>query len=132
MTLAETIKRRLVSEFKANGYNVSHTAKALGISRRAFYRYAHKYRILLEGDGKVLAPGTNKQKDRARTLVHRAIERGELRVLPCEICHTTEDVQAHHDDYSKPMYIRWLCLEHHSAAHNPNRTFSKRTSHAFE
>lgn len=31
---------------------------------------------------------------------------------PCEVCGN-EQSEAHHDDYSKPWEIRWLCQKHH-------------------
>ena len=30
------------------------------------------------------------------------------------------DVHAHHDDYAKPLKVRWLCAKHHSEWHNEN------------
>lgn len=38
---------------------------------------------------------------------------------PCEICGDKK-VVAHHDDYSKPTEIRWLCSKHHWEWHKNN------------
>jgi len=35
---------------------------------------------------------------------------------PCEVCGATPALR-HHDDYSKPLDIRWLCPLHHKAVH---------------
>lgn len=35
---------------------------------------------------------------------------------PCEVCGS-EIVDAHHDDYSKPLDVRWLCPLHHRRLH---------------
>ena len=35
---------------------------------------------------------------------------------PCEIC-CDSDAHAHHDDYRRPLDVRWLCPAHHGAAH---------------
>ncbi len=134
MTLAETIRQRIVSEFEACDHNVSHTAKVLGVSRRAFYRLAYRHGLMLPSDEGRILPGTADEKMAARTIVKRALERG-LRVLPCEVCHTTTDVESHHDDYSKPLSIRWLCKEHHIQIHNRKRApapTTKTAFHAFE
>ncbi len=40
-----------------------------------------------------------------------------LEPQPCEVCGSTVRVVAHHDDYSKPLEIRWLCRSHHGLLH---------------
>jgi hypothetical protein len=45
--------------------------------------------------------------------------RNAARVLekkPCEVCGE-ERAEAHHDDYSKPLDVRWLCKKHHAEHH---------------
>lgn len=54
----------------------------------------------------------------ARDQVKRAIQAGRLERKPCEVCGTVERVQAHHDDYSKPLEVRWLCTSHHREEHD--------------
>lgn len=63
-------------------------------------------------------------KHRVRSLTRAYIKAGKLKRLPCEICGTNEAVQAHHDDYDKPMDVRWLCRKHHAEHHKnvPHRT----------
>jgi hypothetical protein len=56
-------------------------------------------------------------KYRARTAVSNALRDGRLQRQPCEVCGATK-VEAHHDDYSRPLAVRWLCVEHHNAAHH--------------
>ena len=52
----------------------------------------------------------------ARWMVHRAIDAGRLVRQPCEVCGTPK-TDAHHDDYSKPLDVRWLCRPHHNEHH---------------
>lgn len=52
----------------------------------------------------------------ARWKVARAVACGQLERLPCEVCGTAK-TEAHHDDYSKPLDVRWLCQPHHRAHH---------------
>lgn len=52
--------------------------------------------------------------------VGRAVRDGRLVRQPCEVCGATEKVQAHHDDYSKPLDVRWLCPKHHAEWHKHN------------
>ena len=59
-------------------------------------------------------------KCRAHRLVSNAIKSKRLYKLPCEVCRTTEKIHAHHDDYAKPLNVRWLCSAHHSQWHAKN------------
>jgi len=52
-----------------------------------------------------------------RKVTQEYIRRGILIRLPCEVCGSNEDVEAHHDDYNKPMDVRWLCRIHHIEHH---------------
>lgn len=56
------------------------------------------------------------EKSRARSAVQRAIRAGSLARRPCEVCGRA-DSHAHHDDYGRPLDVRWLCPVHHSEAH---------------
>lgn len=55
-------------------------------------------------------------KHEARWQAQRAIVSGKLVRQPCEVCGAVK-VHAHHDDYSKPLAIRWLCQKHHREHH---------------
>ena len=52
----------------------------------------------------------------AHQAVKVALATGRLQKQPCEVCGLAK-VDAHHDDYSKPFEIRWLCRRHHWAEH---------------
>jgi len=56
------------------------------------------------------------KKCRAHEKVAYEIKRGNLTRKPCEICSEVKSV-AHHDDYDKPLDIRWLCQAHHKQWH---------------
>jgi len=56
----------------------------------------------------------------ARWKANRAIHAGVLIRKPCEICGEIK-VDAHHDDYEKPLDIRWLCRTHHMEYHAKSR-----------
>jgi hypothetical protein len=58
----------------------------------------------------------------ARRAVHRALASGQLVKGPCEVCGTEEGVEAHHADYSRPLDVTWLCIQHHAERHG--RVFS--------
>ena len=51
----------------------------------------------------------------ARHAVNNAIRDGRLERQLCEVCG--KYAHAHHDDYSRPLDVRWLCAVHHKEAH---------------
>lgn len=59
---------------------------------------------------------TLREKNRLYKRIERAIKNGSLIRLPCERCGKIE-THAHHDDYSKPDEIQWLCSLHHRERH---------------
>jgi hypothetical protein len=60
------------------------------------------------------------RKKAATTMVNNAIRDGRLLKKPCEVCNHPV-VQAHHDDYTKPLEVRWLCVPHHNEHHVQER-----------
>ncbi len=52
----------------------------------------------------------------AQSLTSKAIRKGTLIKEPCEVCGKLK-VDAHHDDYEKPLDVRWLCRSHHREHH---------------
>ena len=63
----------------------------------------------------------NPEKHAAHLLMRNAIRRGELVRSACEICGSGR-VEGHHDDYAKPLDVRWLCKKHHLQAHGGRLT----------
>lgn len=55
-------------------------------------------------------------KRQATYLTTNAIRDGRLIRQPCEKCGDAKS-EAHHDDYSKPLDVRWLCRKHHLEHH---------------
>lgn len=56
------------------------------------------------------------EKRKATYLTSNAIRDGRLVRHPCEKCGDAS-AEAHHDDYSKPLEVRWLCRKHHLEHH---------------
>ena len=61
----------------------------------------------------------NPIKRACHIIVGNAIRDGKLIKQHCEVC-SCEIVHAHHDDYAKPLKVRWLCDEHHNEWHRIN------------
>jgi hypothetical protein len=53
----------------------------------------------------------------ARSKVRYQIKVGKMVRGACEVCGSP-NADAHHDDYDKPLAVRWLCQTHHSREHH--------------
>jgi hypothetical protein len=57
----------------------------------------------------------NKVKRRAHVILHRAINSGKvMRPEKCSQCNKKCKVDGHHEDYSKPLDVVWICRACHS------------------
>lgn len=56
------------------------------------------------------------EKHYAHRKMRNAIRNGILIRMPCEVCGE-EKTEGHHDDYSLPLSVRWLCKKHHLEVH---------------
>lgn len=65
-------------------------------------------------------PQLVRERHRAHVQVNKAIAAGKLTRQPCEVCGVAEPIHAHHDDYRKPLKVRWLCPMHHRQHHVQN------------
>lgn len=66
----------------------------------------------------------NPQKRIAHIIAGNAIRNGTLVKQPCEACGE-KVVEAHHDDYSKPLTVRWLCRICHTRHHKEEREIER-------
>lgn len=57
-------------------------------------------------------------KRKARSYLNHAVRDGRITREPCELCGDSKS-EAHHDDYTKPLDVRWFCLKHHRIHENP-------------
>jgi hypothetical protein len=116
------------------GYSIAHCAHQFGVSRQSMWKSLKRRGITFRSNLKYgeenhfYRGGIPDGRDQANNLVYKAIARGSLIPQPCEICGFTgrnavgnNSVQAHHDDYNKPLTVRWLCQVHHHEWHQTNR-----------
>jgi len=57
-----------------------------------------------------------KKKDSCRSYANVYLSRGKLVKEHCQVCGEKK-VEMHHEDYNKPLEIKWLCREHHLKIH---------------
>jgi hypothetical protein len=67
-------------------------------------------------DGRRQFSAPDPVKRYARFQVWKAVQEGDLVREPCVTCGALNS-QGHHEDYSKPLDIVWLCAKCHSALH---------------
>ena len=67
----------------------------------------------------VLACGYMNSNGSARRRLNRFLQYHKFKKPPCEICGLADPafINAHHEDYSKPFHVRWLCIKHHRMVH---------------
>ena len=66
------------------------------------------------------------KKYKAHKMVGNAIRDGILiRPNKCECCESTLNIQAHHDDYNKPLDVRWICVRCHKKWHSENQALNQ-------
>lgn len=58
----------------------------------------------------------NREKVRAHGVLGYHLKKGNITKQPCEGCGA-EKVHAHHDDYSKPLEVKWFCPQCHKDYH---------------
>jgi len=104
---------------KAEGRPVQHTRmpREYHQAYEAVYtrRPEVKQRRAAQMRGYATAHGTA-EHHKARRKVRTEIEAGRMHRKACEVCGELK-THAHHDDYSKPLDVRWLCPKHHREHH---------------
>lgn len=58
-----------------------------------------------------------RKKANARSYVNEYLRRGKIKKEPCQVCGDNNS-QMHHEDYSKPLEVIWLCRKHHLELHS--------------
>lgn len=121
MTKEEKIARRKITTAK---YRANHRKELSDYNKKRYKE--NKERILSVGK-KYRQTNNHKIKKRqwrdknrlqfwAQGVVGKAIARNKIKRMPCEVCGK-ENAEAHHDDYNKPLNIKWLCKFHHVELH---------------
>ncbi len=94
-------------------YEKIQSTPELAIRERKRQRIKESKRRL---EGKTKKYKYKKPRNSANVELGNAVRDGRVTRKPCEICGKIK-VQGHHEDYSKPLDVVWLCVRHHNDRH---------------
>jgi hypothetical protein len=57
----------------------------------------------------------------AYKIYKKALRNKTLVPAACEVCGKTDNVHGHHQDYSKPLEVIWVCPKHHRLFHSAEK-----------
>lgn len=90
------------------------------VKARIEYQKTHRGRAA-SYKAKALWTERNAIKKGASYMVNNAVRDGKLfKPDTCSVCGKGGRIHGHHDDYAKPLDVRWLCSQCHSDWHKLN------------
>ncbi len=103
-----------VRKAKYNDRNADHEAE-----RKRAYNARHRDRDRESKKARLRRyRAENRLANQAHDLLQNARQRGEATAPDhCERCGKAGDLQGHHDDYTKPLDVAWICARCHGAEH---------------
>ena len=120
------------------GLSCTDIGKFYDVSRQAIWELLKRHGVEMRpqkrfGSDNNFYRGGPKSDQKTWNITEKAIKRGRLIPKPCEVCGLTGTmkdgrnlIQAHHDDYNKPLDVRWLCQEHHHEWHKNNTPIQRK------
>lgn len=127
----------LAVQLYESGKSVQQIADAYGVGRQSMWKVLHRRGVQMRphlryGHDNHFWRGTA-GIEKANGAIEKAVAKGTLIPKPCEVCGESPRrsdgarmVHAHHDDYSKPLEVRWLCQKHHHEWHKTNKALGCR------
>ena len=105
------------------GLSIGAIAAYFSVTRQAMWERLSKRGVVMRPNVRFGADnhffrGGERSSDRVHNLTEYAIRTGIIaRAEACEDCGEPGPVQAHHDDYNRPLAVRWLCWPCHHRWH---------------
>lgn len=121
------------------GMSLADVAAFYGVTRQAMWAWFRCRKVplrsnLRHGQENHFHRNGKRSSKPAVHLVEKAVKKGVVvRPSVCEACgkncvpaNNRPQIEAHHDDYNKPLDVRWLCRECHFQWHRNNRAVPKK------
>jgi hypothetical protein len=77
---------------------------------------ARKYRSTPSGADST-SRSTKKFREKNRVKARAWVLAQKISVLPCSVCGSKDNVQKHHEDYTRPLDVIFFCAKHHKRHH---------------
>ena len=105
------------------GLSIGAVAEFFGVTRQAMWKILIRRGVQMRpmrrhGIKNHFYRGGPKSEKRAHRLLETAVRNGVVIPRGCEVCG--KEASGHHDDYNKPLDVRWLCKQHHFEWHEKN------------
>lgn len=111
------------AEMYNSGLSIETVAILFGVTRQAMYKILKRRGVIFRKQNQWNQIDSNSDK-KVHKAVSTAIAKGLIIRKACEVCGARQ-TDAHHDDYNKPLVIRWLCRKHHFEWHSKFRAVSR-------
>ena len=102
----------LENKSKVGEYNKKYTRNHARKYGKTYYQN-HREKVV---NSIVKYNKANPEKKNAHSILNKAIRSKKVARSPCEVCGNIKS-EGHHEDYSKPLEVIWLCRIHHREKH---------------
>lgn len=121
--ISEALKRSVIAKCDYCGIEFDTKPSAYAKKKRHFCSmecYAEYREKIMPPEeqptfGKGYSEEERAKRRKARSELNHYLRDKHIERKPCEVCGAK--AEAHHDDYNKPLEVRWLCFKHHREWH---------------